>query len=522
MRVFSTSPLATQGSASTEADWTTQLNGPSNTYSAPSAPTVTQQFQTQQNIPNLTTASAAELTQQQGGFNGPVTSAALAPTTTVPYVSPTDVPAASVDGLSAPLTATPQEQKASALSDQLQALYNQTVGESAYRTQQEGIYGIEGLTKTQNDLQTQLQGIKNEAAAIPLQLQQGAADRGVTTPVLGRQENSRLRTNAIAALGVSTLLEASRGNLATALAQVDRAVAQKYDPIREQIYALSHNLQLILNDPRTALEDRNRAQAQLDIQNAKLKAVNDAAIKEKEIWNIATTAASNGQNFTATPEYPNLALALQAISAAPTKEVALQIAVAAGLVKGTAGGALPTASIQEYQFAVKNGYTGTFTQYQNEDANRKATATGAIPPSITGAKFTQTDVQQLIAAGFTQAELPQIQADINQYGFAKATEGMNATQKSALQTVLTGKATVTPFITPEFLKTSFGSASIDSMLKALGKSRSDYAHWYQSAATEEANIRADFTKYLTDTLYPLVEQYRQAGYTDKEIMALLQ
>ncbi len=34
------------------------------------------------------------------------------------------------------------------------------------------------------------------------------------------------------------------------------------------------------------------------------------------------------------------------------------------------------ASVQEYEYAKKNGYTGTFAQYQNEDANRKAKAAG--------------------------------------------------------------------------------------------------------------------------------------------------
>ncbi len=37
--------------------------------------------------------------------------------------------------------------------------------------------------------------------------------------------------------------------------------------------------------------------------------------------------------------------------------------------------ALPSAA-QEYEYAKKNGYKGSFTQYQNEDANRKARATG--------------------------------------------------------------------------------------------------------------------------------------------------
>ncbi len=36
----------------------------------------------------------------------------------------------------------------------------------------------------------------------------------------------------------------------------------------------------------------------------------------------------------------------------------------------------PTASIQEYEYAKSQGYTGSFSQYQNEDANRKAVAAG--------------------------------------------------------------------------------------------------------------------------------------------------
>lgn len=40
------------------------------------------------------------------------------------------------------------------------------------------------------------------------------------------------------------------------------------------------------------------------------------------------------------------------------------------------------ASVQEYEYAVKNGYSGTFSQYQNEDANRKiAIARAGVGPT---------------------------------------------------------------------------------------------------------------------------------------------
>ncbi len=44
-----------------------------------------------------------------------------------------------------------------------------------------------------------------------------------------------------------------------------------------------------------------------------------------------------------------------------------------------------TASIQEYEYAKANGYTGTYNQYQNEDANRKAIAqkiAGELSPTV--------------------------------------------------------------------------------------------------------------------------------------------
>lgn len=50
----------------------------------------------------------------------------------------------------------------------------------------------------------------------------------------------------------------------------------------------------------------------------------------------------------------------------------------------------PPASVAEYEYAKKNGYTGTFSQYQNEDANRKAKVAGA------GAGFTPSQVSTTI------------------------------------------------------------------------------------------------------------------------------
>ena len=95
-------------------------------------------------------------------------------------------------------------------------------------------------------------------------------------------------------MGVSSLLEASRGNLATAQTLVDRAVAQKFDPVTEEINALTANLELIRNDPRTTLADKNRANAQLAIQEARKTKVEEQKADSKTIASWAAAALANG------------------------------------------------------------------------------------------------------------------------------------------------------------------------------------------------------------------------------------
>lgn len=337
---------------------------------------------------NPTSTSVARL-------GAPITSATLAPAPKITPVTATDVQPYPVQDLfnTPQLTATPQESLASDLSSRIQSLNDSLVGQSDYREKMLNKYNVPDLISTQNDLATQLQGIKNEAAAIPLQLQQGASDRGVTLPVLGRQENSRLRTNAIAALGVSTLLEASRGNLAAAQDLAERAVAQKYGPIKERIAAATANLQLILNDPKTSLQDKNRAQAQLDIQNKKAYDLGMAEENMKETYNIATTAASNGQNFTPTTQYPSLAVALSAIQKAPTKEEALNIATSVGLVSAPKG---TTASDMEKLLspteAQKLGVPYGTTRGEAAGMGITPTSTTSTTSSSSSYKFTPTQL----------------------------------------------------------------------------------------------------------------------------------
>jgi len=213
------------------------------------------------------------------------------------------------------------QQQANTMSTELQNLYDQTLGESAYRAEQEEAQGIAGLTATQRDLEAQLKGLINEAKAIPLQLQEESTGRGITAGGLAPIEASKLRQNAIKALTVNSLLEASRGNLATALDLVDRAVAQKYDPIKEKIAVKIKNLELIRNSEAYTQDERRQAQRQIDIQNAQLKRVADEEKAETDKMNIALEAAKFGVD----------ALTLNKIRNAKDAVEATQIAQEAGV-----------------------------------------------------------------------------------------------------------------------------------------------------------------------------------------------
>ena len=280
------------------------------------------------NVPGTGNFSGAEMNSAQGadanGNANAITSASLAPATPIPYVTPTPTPIPSIASLNAestpPLTPTDAETKESGISTELQALNDSTVGKSAYQTQENTANGVDALTAQQTDLSTQLTNLKDQADAIPQQLQLDATGRGITAGGLAPVSTAALRNNSIQALGVSAMLDATKGLLATAQTKADQAVAAKYDPITEQINAATANLKLIQNDPATTLEDKNRAQAQADVLASKAAAVATAKQNMTDVMTAAISAAKNGAD----------AVTLQKIQQAPDGATALQIATQAG------------------------------------------------------------------------------------------------------------------------------------------------------------------------------------------------
>lgn len=266
-----------------------------------------------------------------------ITSSHLTPSSQTPYTTPTPSPTYPVGSLDTtvptpPAAPTAAEGEANSLTASLKALNDSLIGKSAYQASQEAAAGIPDITKTITDLSSQLKGLQNEATAIPLQLQNEATGRGITAAGLAPISSAQLRDNATKALTVSTLLEAAKGNLSTAQANADRAVAQKYGPIQEQIDAAKANLALVLNSPEYTLEEKNRAQQQLDLQNARQAKLDHAKANTTAINTVAITAAQNSATFKPTTQYPTVSMALNAITQAASPALATQIATDTGLV----------------------------------------------------------------------------------------------------------------------------------------------------------------------------------------------
>lgn len=228
---------------------------------------------------------------------------------------------------------TAEEKEQSEIISRVRSLRSELIGESAYRREQQDLQDYPELLKTQKELTSKLNAIKAEAAAIPLQLEKEAAGKGITTTILGRQETARLRDNAIQALSVASLLEATNGNIVLANDLAERAVSAKFGPIKEEIAVLTANLELMSKDPALTVADKNRLQAQQDFQKKRELYVDLLKENAQEIYKISVTAASNGANFVPTPEYPSLTVALDDIPKSKTKEEALRKAIKAGLMQ---------------------------------------------------------------------------------------------------------------------------------------------------------------------------------------------
>lgn len=408
------------------------------------------------NVADLTNAQRVQYgySSIEGQYNsatGAMTPQSLSPATPFPLVSAAASPTPNISALNpADYQMTSQEQLQHDQGSLLQKIQNSLIGKSADTAQAYEQGGVNSISQAIRNNNTTVLRLQAEAAAIPLQLQQGAADRGVTTTQLGRQENSRLRTNAIAALSASAIGSALQNDMLNAKDAADRAIAAKYGPIEAQRDALMANLNIIRNDPLTTLQDRQRADAQTARQ-ADFKAA-DALAKANatEVWGIATTAAQNGANFKPMGQYTDLSVTLQAISQAPTKEMALAIASSVGLIApaaGTSGSSEKILGNSTSGYYTYNSATGQTTAIANPNPTSSTSPTGST--SSTAVKFTATQFNSGAAkAGLTLDAFKALPPDVQNYFVNTSATSISAIQSlfSEVQSGAKTSASVTALI----------------------------------------------------------------------------
>lgn len=254
-----------------------------------------------------------------------ITPESLTPTQPTPITNPAPTPIYPVSTLQPPVIdtsqdSTSQETKASGISTLLQSLIGQDANKATDQNTANQQYGVLDAQKNIADLSAQLTSLKNEAAAIPLQIQNNGI--GDTQGYQDNQIQAQLKTNAIRALGVSTLLATSQGQLANAQDMANQAVAQKYGPIEAQITAQKANLDLILNDPLTKTQDANRARAQKDIQDKKTALIEQ---KKADMATIMSWAAAALHNDPAKAGYTAQQIMAIATSDNPDLNAALKL-----------------------------------------------------------------------------------------------------------------------------------------------------------------------------------------------------
>lgn len=129
-------------------------------------------------------------------------------------------------------------------------------------------------------------------------------------------------------------------------------------------------------------------------------------------------------------------------------------------------------------------------------------------------KIGNDDKAKLLASGLTSEDVNNIVSDINTYGYDAVKENLNANQQSVLSSILTGedKKDTAQFLNKEYLKSLYPKETLKQSAMDAGYI-DDGGFWRKESGDTEA--------YLT-YLDGLVQSYRAAGYTDKEILALMQ
>lgn len=250
-------------------------------------------------------------------------------------------------------TATPAEQQQQTLLQKVASLIGGNKTKTTLQNEAEQVAGVTQAKSAFNDLNTQLEGLNNQAIAlqneanytIPNQTQEMAAGKGITTGGLAPITASQLRQNQIKqgaiatqALTVKSALFGAQGKLSLAQDAANKAATAQYEQQQQQIDAYKAQLDALA----PTLSKQEKAQAA--IVQAKLQdrqnQIDNAKEDKKSIIAMATAALKNNPNdpvaqyaaqqalAESNKEQPNLQLALSLVGKYQTDPLAVQKQIA--------------------------------------------------------------------------------------------------------------------------------------------------------------------------------------------------
>ena len=158
--------------------------------------------------------------------------------------------------------------------------------------QQFGYTGSADAAKQLREVTNNINSLKKEALAIPLQLQNDVQGRGVTAGGLAPIQAGQLRTNTIKTLQMASIAETIQGNISTAADSAAKAVEMEFAPIQAQLNAEMFNYNM--NKDTLARSDSKRAKT-AEFKLAERQRILDNQKEDKKVilgW--AAEAAKNG------------------------------------------------------------------------------------------------------------------------------------------------------------------------------------------------------------------------------------
>lgn len=182
------------------------------------------------------------------------------------------------------------EDKNNSSNDTLVNLMQQLGNQTSDTNTAETSVGLPTMNKDLSDLKTlQTQQLGGYLSAIN---KNDVNAEGHFGPAVSDDEAKITRQHGIDALLTSSLIQAKEGNITAAQATVDRAIAAKYDPIKNAINV--QNTIIAQNSANLSRADKKLADEKVTQNNLMLKQIDKQAADEKDIQDTIQLVASHG------------------------------------------------------------------------------------------------------------------------------------------------------------------------------------------------------------------------------------